>query len=319
MFLIVLWHSKFYGIFPGTELPIVVNVLFGTAIVWHVDCFVAISGYYGIRLSGIKLLKLIGLLIFAYALSATFKYFVAPLLGMQESALNANGAWFLEAYILLMLVAPVINLAIEEMAKLNRKEILWLAFPFVVGLTYASYRLSGCTDGGGVVLMTLIYVIARVFRVMNVRISHRWMLTGVLVFLIIAIALAGLKIYLNRMGYGVKGSLSQYNAPHVFLFAIAVAVYFATSVRIRSMLGRVAAFLSPSMLSVYLLHDCTSFGHLLYLYPQRILQNWFSADAGSLIIVLSAAFAYMACIVIDLVRRVCVNLIVRSRYGNLCN
>jgi len=62
MFLIVLYHSWYYGLF-GYEhgaYPIYSywTLLFSAFILWHVDGFVAISGWFGIRFT----LKVLGVI-----------------------------------------------------------------------------------------------------------------------------------------------------------------------------------------------------------------------------------------------------------------
>lgn len=105
MFLICLLHSFSFGIAP--------NKYWMSGLMWAVCGFVFISGWFGIRFSVSKLLRIfcLGLICGSTAL------FVARLLGISVDVKNMSEIlcrqWFLCAYMMLMLLAPIINLAFD--------------------------------------------------------------------------------------------------------------------------------------------------------------------------------------------------------------
>ena len=85
MSMIVLWHFIVHGIglahpeaYESSEQNLAIPAIVGTLLCYHVNCFIFISGYFGIKLSREKFLSLIIQLcfysIFTYFLSE-FLYF----------------------------------------------------------------------------------------------------------------------------------------------------------------------------------------------------------------------------------------------------
>lgn len=113
-------------------------------------------------------------------------------------------------------------------------------------------------------------------------------------------------VYRWLAGMPIEGrnwsAFTSYDAPHVWLFAICLVYHFATRVGVPNRMSRLVAFLAPSMFGVYLLHDTTSFGKMLYICPQK----WLAANSTLhpiAIIFTSAIICFVICFVADVVRR----------------
>lgn len=105
-----------------------------------VSIFVIISGYFGIKTTFERVLKL-ELKVWGYSIiSGTIIYFLIDnsFLRLIKSVfpIITNKYWFLTGYMLLMLFAPFINSAIEKMEKEQYKKLLMMML-----LLFFSYQL----------------------------------------------------------------------------------------------------------------------------------------------------------------------------------
>lgn len=167
MTMITLWHLIIHGAghvsYGVTHLSQLPNELLFTLplLCHHVNCFVFISGYYGIRLSRKKLLSFISMTLF-YSIASCVVYSL-----IQEGPLfynivrldffrilfpiSNNTWWFVSDYFFLMLLSPAINSGLESLSKSYFEGILIVLFVFSV---------SGfaCLCSQNVHLMTFIYI-----------------------------------------------------------------------------------------------------------------------------------------------------------------
>lgn len=150
--------------------------------------------------------------------------------------------------------------------------------------------------------MIFVYTTARVAGELKLRVTGRKLFLCAFAYGIIAILLY----------VGGFGSHNSYNAPHVWAFAVVVLSFFASYVSLGPLLSRFVIFLSPSMFGVYLLHETTSFGRLLYQIPQEWL-NTKTVIPASIAVVASALFAFVLCTILDLGRRFFVRLVLMGR------
>lgn len=131
-------------------------------------------------------------------------------------------------------------------------------------------------------------------------------------FLLISTLCGGVAIFYRWLaGMTIAGrhlsAWSSYAAPHVWLFAICLVYFFATRVHLPMWLARFVSVISPSMFGVYLLHDTTSFGRLLYRVPQSWLDH--VGLHPFLCVLLSTLLCFLICLSIDLLRRMILGLI----------
>ena len=99
------------------------DLLFLLLIRWHVDVFLSFSGWFGIKFSPQKFLKIWGLVAFYSLISIV----VGRCLLHKPTPFKIDGGWFGNAYLCLMLIAPVLNAAIDNLVEKGRKTA-WLAW-----------------------------------------------------------------------------------------------------------------------------------------------------------------------------------------------
>ena len=295
MGLIVGYHCFAYGEFSGSHAAW--TAMFTTLICWHVDTFLAISGWFGIKFSWMKVAKLGGLILFYNALDWAF------------GGRSVGGGWFGNNYLLLMLLAPLLNWALEKMSA-RQTWTVWSIFAAGMVAWWLPWHekdpMWWVMGGYSIVNFVFIYFTVRGLRRLRggEGVALPWV--GVGVFGGMFALFAGIDLVSRLTGHGhlsgIGAVFSSYDAPHVWIFAICLVAFFVQRVRIPEWLGKVATFCAPSMFGIYLLHDTTSFGHEIFRIPER----WLAAHTAlhpAIIVILAAVWTFVFCLAVDLVRR----------------
>jgi len=217
-------------------------------LVCGVNCFVLISGYFGIRLRAPKLLRFCLLI----AVTALFDVLLT-LLPLDSQLFNlryalhkiipffADSNWFIPSYIGLMLLSPLINKALD--AATPRELGLWTLLLTLLNI-YAYLFGVGAIDKAGYTLfqMAYLYVLGRYFRSVGHRVKASAALAA---YLLGAIATALLTLVLGG-GY----SAFAYNSPQVLLASSGLFLLF----RSFSFSSRIVNRVARSMFCVFLFH-----------------------------------------------------------------
>ena len=121
MFLIVFGHCFSWGIYKGADGLWTVLVL--VCVIWNVDCFLGISGWFGIRFSWKKVWKLYSQILFYSVLSALYLFFFDHA-KFTIANVKVYGGWYGSTYLFLMLIAPLLNMIVDRASVLPRAEVL---------------------------------------------------------------------------------------------------------------------------------------------------------------------------------------------------
>lgn len=266
-----------------------------------VTAFVFISGYFGIRFSVRKIMRLVAL--------GCYCSFIAAVIGGGTCCVRdgllldiIRHHWFLWAYLVLMCFAPMLNLAFEG----DLKEVCLRVAPalaVVFGWSYFAMipvvkNYCPTVKGfGPLTPLTLIgiYLAARL---------GRKMLTMVYLRSCVFLWLAILSLPITWIGFGHYNSLAS--------LVLAGALFcLVERLKVSDCVGKVLAFIVPSLFPIYLLH-CNAVGYE-YL---NILNRFFIEDCHIWLYasyILTATVAFIACFMIDLPRRFVLFMIERSR------
>lgn len=311
MFLIVLYHNWYYGIFPKETwwAP-----FFSSLIVWHVDGFVAISGWYGIKFSWKKFFSLWGVIVFYSVLGLIlWKVFDGETFPGRSVLLGTwspfiSGGWFGGSYLALMLMAPFLNVTLFNLKGFSE----WGLVALAITLGWAPQHLFSAVapsglGSGTICTLVFIYVTGRVLR-LNVKrpIPARFLCLIIIAYVTLTLgATWGVLLFERSRGLPPNLWVTKfywtYFAPHVWTFAFALLMLFEWHVRFPNWVCRLFSFFAPSMFGVYLLHDVIHFGHSFV-----GLQNWFAVKLpvhpiGN--VFLSAFITFIVCLGVDLLRR----------------
>ncbi len=125
MLMIVIHHIIVHGIYPCVNdgTPLFLRIL-DSFVIYGVNIFVLISGYFGIRLTWksffnlmlvIGFYKIFNLCIDTFMLGyehSVFEWVAKPLSGPVS-----GGGWFVDVYVLLMLISPLLNKMLHALSK----------------------------------------------------------------------------------------------------------------------------------------------------------------------------------------------------------
>lgn len=293
MFLVVCTHAYAQGVWQNSDCSW--GRVFIPLTYWHVPAFITISGWFGITFRWKKFLGLWCLSAF-YGLPA----FLNGGLYMHRGwhFVPATG-WFLSAYLMLMLIAPIINAGVEKLSERGRRVVLFAAGGIALALILQWFTplhdVLGIYDTGagtlwmlGTSLMTAVYTITRLVRTSGVFDGKWHIILGA-----VAAVLIGVTATKNALWW-------NFGSPAIWGMGIAFTGWFITTVKIKKT-GGLWAFISPSMLGVYILHENTKVGPLVWSTVQRRLFAVGLHPFGC--VMASAVVVFMLCLAIDLMRR----------------
>lgn len=294
MFGICLLHSITQG---GHNTPFLANILLSC-----VDGFAFISGWYGLRFRPSKPLCLYATSVFC----GTIALWVGWRLGIYSFAWDLStgkmirshliNPWFLNAYVFMMLLAPLVDTALEKLPNRLLGSVVLPFFLLSFGWSFGkSFPVVGQmlpnTPGLGAytgLSLLSVYVLARLCRRFDVGRFFTW-----------PRALCALGILWGFTGVG----LGDYSSPFAAMLSGVVFLCFM-HVPWPLWLGHVAQWLGPSMFAVYLLHS-NAIGFRCIQWAERVLidlRDWPVLAAYAVV----ALALFSGCLLLDCPRRVAV-------------
>lgn len=266
-----------------------------------VNCFTLISGYFSIRLRvrGICsfLLQCAFYAVGIYLLMSAVRPQNFSWGGLAESAmvLTHTDLWYVPAYFLLMLLAPLINAGFEA---LSPRRALWLTAGIVIYNVWAGWFWGGKFNPTGytVVQLVMVYCIGRCLALYRGRLIDALRRPGIVcgaVYAVATLATAAMAVYLPPV------KAFAYNQPFVIVASVAFFLAFA-SVDFRSRAVNVAA---RSAFAVYLIHKAPAvWGGVM---RPRVVELWNSLNLWEFTLAAIALTVgiYLVAMPVDYIRR----------------
>lgn len=316
MMMVLVVHADFWLIGVPTArqltsdpLPAWTKIFIESGAIGCVDLFVLISGWFGIRPTW----RGVGKLVFQSLFIVTLVYVAFWLTGqavptwadVAEILMVAEGSiWFVKAYLVLMILAPVLNAFVEHVDRrtLGATVALGLGFQTIFG--WVTNGAAFFNAGYSPLSFAFLYLLARYARRYPSRLTRmgfgRSMLTYVGLTLLTT-ALMGLFIYVGQRGLAAR--MYSYVSPLVIFGALYLLLAFS-QLRFRS---RWINFVGASSFSVYLLHTTPVFAYACFRDPLLSIYKSLSGPLCLLAMagVLTAIFALA--IAVDQLRLFCWN------------
>lgn len=256
--------------------------------------FMFISGYFGIRCSLGRVLRLLGMAVYCNLIVAWVGVLLNPSASYMHYFLynwtRGSGWWFLWGYIVVMLLSPLIETAFSTKQLNFITPVLALVFgwQFLTAVPHVRdvIPVPNGLDGLSFVMLLGIYVFARTFNLLGWR---RYMPRRVAVCVLVVSAVF------------VAIGFSQYSSPFALMlgassFSIALSVE-----RLPERVRKVCRCLVPSLFSVYLLHTNIQGFELISRMEDYFMGKLNTGTWLGYLIVVSIVFC--AGIIIDLPRR----------------
>ncbi len=225
MAIIIVWHYLVYGESLLQNLTHTSYIYLAPLLTFPVDCFVFISGFYGLKLTRRKLISIIGMLV-TYSVSIFFitsalkGFFDIKAFIISFFPVSTNYWWFFTQYILLLIISPILNLC-DNFEKAFFRKILVLSVVFYLGIMSLFFGTKmGCI--GDLPLFIFLYLTGKYLKRFPVQqlVSNRWMI------LITLYVLSCLLICVSKSDEQGILKIISYNNPIVVLMAIEVFYIF---------------------------------------------------------------------------------------------
>lgn len=275
-----------------------------------VNMFIVISGYFGLRLKWQSILRMCFLLlsihvpfyfISCFFLDTPFEFKVF----LRKFLIISNGGYFIQCYLMLMLLSPVINAFID-----NKDKKVGVSFTFVLVMVEFWFDCITHTDymgfhyGYSVMHFIVVYMVARyIFVCRDYLLAFKRLYWICAYFLCTIIILA---MYIGGVNY-----VWQYSNPLIIISAVCSFIPFIY----KSYTNKWINWVAQSTLAVYIIHVTVPFYYLVERYDNYILSNY-DYPLYLLCAVLGVIFVFIFSILYDKMRLILTNpiytLIVKS-------
>lgn len=320
MFLVVLLHANFWSIGEPTQtdamstpVTTIIRVFIQSATLTCVNIFIMISGWFGIRPKMKSILKFIFqcvyICFFVNLLFIMFSDEVFSATTIKECLYISRTDYFVKAYIVLYLFAPALNALIDSN---NEKIISVIIIGIFIYQTFYGW-LFQTAETGRMMHFCSLYLLARYTAVHKPFYSNFSKAKDVMIILI---CILGLTImYIAPLIIGMEmGSLAERYWSYINPLCIIAALYviFLFS-KIHINRGeRFIMFASVSCFSVYLININLLVQPYFKYYFQNLYYNYLALPFWG-ITLLSVVVFFIVCVLIDKIRLVFWNVIVRVR------
>ena len=319
MFFVVVHHCCLLGPIQDNTLVKIVS----TITRFHVDAFVLISGWFGVRLKIRKIVSLFGLGVFSVA----FIGIVGGCLGYGWDFRFSLG-WFGNSYIALLLLSPLINAGVNALKNEGENVLLtaWCCYAIAMLISWfpgVGLNVSGW-HGHSFNTILFVYVTGRIMALCGNSRFLKWMYHGkIVLFLLLLFEIVNLSWAawaINSIRFRiVLLEARDYNAPFVIGMAICVFLLSMKLPQIGSnkyydlVLKWGGGGASQAMFSVYILHNGVPNNTHVKLYGRLIsyLNEGVQSQFFELIsIFVTALIIMLVCVFVDFLRRILLKMIV---------
>ena len=285
-----------------------------------VNCFVLITGYFAnvnshsIRVK--KLLLLYGQVLF-YSVSIYTMLLVLgktdrSLLGLLFGTINAifpflsGQYWFFSSYILLMILAPFLNLMLSKLNDFALKilTITIVALFYVLPIFQIVFTQFDISEGMGIIGFITLYIIGHALKRFKIKIPKLVCVFGIILNCAMIFASKIVLAYIVEKLQMNVGSSLLYNYNMITQLANAVLLLFLfKEIKIKKIGAKIISFVSASTFGIYLLHEHPDIRSVIW---NEQLKNLLLESNGITYIALSVAIPiaiFVICLLIDVVRR----------------
>lgn len=295
MLLVLITHASYVSLDPPSRIDIDTSV--GGAFIRAlcesfsevcVNSFILISGWFGIQRRFSRLAEFVFQVLFISILI----YFIAYSLGLTNPMstnewldfvmFKYGSYWFVRAYIILYIFAPVLNAFIE---KCDNFQIKWFLMSFYFAQTiYGFYNSGGWFSSGYSPLSFMgLYLLARYIRLYPNRFTQFNKTVDISLYIIISILTAILSLSSTYFFDKTGTVFFLYSSPMVILSSVYFFLFFTKF----SLQSAIINWISVSSFAVYLVHCSPSIFHPYYV---DVISQWFEVYTNAEFILYVSGF-----------------------------
>lgn len=255
-----------------------------------VDCFVLISGYYGIRFSVKKIfLFLAPICLYQLILSLVFYTF------HHNISISPFKYWFVGPYLLLLLVSPILNEGLKMVPQRKTWLIIVLCIVFFV-LPVKSILGEAGKNFSTFVILYLIGYCLKNGNILKIKGIYNFLLFLFFVFLIFVETLL-----LAKTGKNMGTVTMSYNYDNILV--VAAAVFLFKTFEIIQFQSKIINWISVSSFFVYIISENENMYSHPGLYDFLHVKEWSINPCYILLVLASSLCIFVLCIGIDKLRR----------------
>ena len=280
-----------------------------------VNCFVLISGYFGIVFRKEKFIRFELQMIFYSVLIFLFSalYLKTVSIGFSQIKYNlfptiSRVWWFMTDYMGLMLVSPLLNIIVDHTDKKKLQTIILGLSIALVLLPSANFHPWYTGTGFSVYNFILLYFIGRYVKLYwNKQLSWYWYAAAYV--LIISV------IFRTRFGiydFANSDPKSYYDNILIVLAALLLFMVFLNiRIKLPSMISKFVLTISSCTMGIYLIHDHPYIRNYVYKNVFHV-ENYFNSPHLIEIAIISVLSFYCFCTAIEFVRQTLFKLAANS-------
>lgn len=314
MLLIFVWHIRGHYI-PEAGIPqgttaVTILTYFCLFITFHVDLFVLITGYFGIRSRRKPIIKTLLLCVFYAIILNLLSWAVVEQFNWEEIVMPVSHSpwWFMQVYFILVLIAPVIEKYVNysSSTEFNILLIIFIFLDVYLGFLWQIPNFTG--HGYDILNFVTVYLLGVWLRKQKKDnlLLRKWWIPAV-IFLMCCV-----------LRYKVQPittfTWTDYNSPLALTMAVCVYCMFL-HVRVPYWMQKHVLFLSASAVVVYLITDHSGFRQSVI----PLFKDYYISFGGGVwyLELLYVAFfiitLFVACCVFDKIRIQLVELLLKLK------
>ena len=284
---ICFWHIFVHGMNykkVGNGLaPDVADLMFMCVLVPAVNCFMLVSGYFGIRFSIDKMLQFMLQAFFCFIAGTAINYAVWGDFSLGKLVhvfpIITDQWWFLTIYFMIFMLSPVINKGIECVSK---QQFALILIVLLAINSFGQYALSR-SSGYSFLSLLIIYLIGRFLRMCPLAMSRKqsiliWLASTAILFMSVELSI----IYHPSFAW----HLFSYNNPLIIVQSVCV-LHFVLSFPPRHI--PIFIFIGAHCFAVYMMTEILGlnlYSLLAELYNENILLGLSAVIAVETVVIL---------------------------------
>lgn len=269
-----------------------------------VNIFIFISGWFGVQ----PTIKSFSNLCFQILYFTIGIYFTTILLGVNTINLSGilsivfltNNGWFIRSYILLLILAPIINSYITNTNRLHFKWLLIFFFSFQTIYGWLFDVAKFFDNGYSTISFIGIYLLARYIKLYQPNFSKFKGYYDLTIFILLSVLLTILTIYPVYLSNGYRiWQLFAYNNPIVILMSVFLFLFF-TKLKFNN---QFVIKLASSSFAIYLLHCNPNIMNEYFVRPIKYFYKNFDGVESLGYISLIVIIYIVAALILDIPRK----------------
>lgn len=276
MLLILVWHIRGHYIpeagVPQDTTEVTALTYFCLFITFHVNLFVLITGFFGIRDRKKSLIKTIEMCIFYAVVLNILSYLTGNGFNWQEILMPISHSpwWFMQVYLILILIAPIFEKYISNITNTEFYVLVTIFLFLDVYLSFFWHADNLYGHGYDILNFTTIYILGAWIRRDCGFICHLRKNPLMLLLLFLACCIIRYKVQpITTIAW------TDYNSPLNIAMAVTIFCLFL-NIKVPALFEKTILLLSTSAVSVYLITDHPEFRKFilpLFQYLWIILGN----------------------------------------------